>query len=76
MAKSKLKEPKGIKIKGEYAIWPNGTKTHMRFIREGVQKRRPLPPGFYAEAKRLDLPNLNLLAAKAESLNLKEEKLK
>lgn len=64
---------KGIKIEGEYVIWPeSGLRTHLRFIKEAVMKRRNLPVGFYAEAKRLNLPNLNVLAAKAKSLGLKD----
>ena len=45
----------------------------MRFVKEAVMKRRAVPVGFYKEAKRLNLPNLNVLAARAKSLNLKEE---
>lgn len=66
------KDVKGIKIEGEYVIWPTGLRTHLRFIKEAVMKRRPLPVGFYDEAKRLNLPNLNVLAAKAKSLGLKD----
>ena len=64
---------KGIRIEGEYVIWPeSGLRTHLRFIKEAVMKRRNLPVGFYDEAKRLNLPNLNVLAARGKSLGLKD----
>ena len=76
MPKVKLEKQKakiaGIKIEGEYVIWPSGLRTHLRFIKEAVMKRRNLPVGFYNEVKRLNLPNLNVLAAKAKSLGLKD----
>lgn len=63
----------GIRIEGEYVIWPeSGLRTHLRFIKEAVMKKRNLPVGFYDEAKRLNLTNLNVLAAKAKSLGLKD----
>ncbi len=68
-----FKPDKGIKIENEYVIWPSGLKTHLRFIKEAVMKKRNLPVGFYDEAKRLNLPNLNVLAAKAKSLGLKDD---
>ncbi len=76
--KTKLKLEKqkskaeGIKIEGRYVIWPSGLKTHLRFIKEAVMKRRNLPVGFYIEADRLNSPALNVLAAKAKSLGLKD----
>jgi len=73
MDKVKGKDPtNGIKIEGQYVIWPSGLRTHLRFIKEAVMKMRPLPVGFYDEVKRLNLPNLNVLAAKAKSLGLKD----
>ncbi len=60
------------KLDGNYWVWPSGLKTHLRFIKEAVMKRRNLPVGFYDEAKRLNLPNLNVLAARAKSLGLKD----
>lgn len=63
---------KGIKIEGEYVIWPSGIRTPLSFIKQGIMKKRPIPLGFYDEAERLNLPNLNLLRDKAKSLHLKE----
>ena len=60
------------KLEDNYWVWPSGLKTHIRFLKEAVMKRRNLPVGFYDEVKRLNLPNLNVLAAKAKSLGLKD----
>jgi len=60
------------KLDGQYWVWPSGTRTHLRFIKEAVMKMRPLPMGFYAAAKKANLPNLNVLVAKAKSMGLKE----
>jgi hypothetical protein len=68
----KTPELQGIKIEGEYVIWPSGLRTHLRFIKEAVMKRRNLPVGFYAEVDRLNLPNLSNLARRAKSLGLKD----
>lgn len=44
----------------------------MKIIRLAVSRMYGVPRGFYAEAKRLDLPNLSFLAGKARSLGLRE----
>lgn len=59
------------KIEGNYWVWPDGTKTHLKFISIAVSRYQPLPRGFYEEAKRVDRPNLNLVVAKAQHLKLK-----
>ncbi len=59
-------------LEGEYWIWPDGRKTHLRFIGIAVSKMRPLPKGFYAAAKKANRINLNLLVTKAQSLKLKD----
>jgi len=58
-------------IDGKYWVWPNGTKTHLRFILKAVQQMRPLPKDFYKVAEKLDRPNLNQIVRKAKSLKLK-----
>lgn len=63
---------KSGKLKGEYWVWPDGRKTHLRFIGIAVSKMRHLPKGFYKEAEKADRPNLNLLVKKAKSLKLKD----
>ena len=60
------------KLEGQYWVWPDGTKTHLRFIKEAVMKKRALPKGIYAAAEKLNLPNLNHLMRKAKSLGLKD----
>jgi len=59
------------KLKGEYWVWPDGKKTHLRFIGIAVSRYRPLPKGFYEAAKKANRKNLNLLVMKAKSLDLK-----
>jgi len=59
------------KLEGESWVWPDGRKTHLRFITIAVQKYRPLPKGFYAAAKKANRTNLNSLVRKAKSLKLK-----
>lgn len=59
------------KLEGEFWVWPDGRKTHLRFIGIAVSRYKPLPVGFYKEAKKADRINLNLLVAKAEHLGLK-----
>lgn len=60
------------KLVGQNWIWPDGRKTHIRFIAQAISRYKPLPKGFYAEVKRLNTKNLNFLAMKAKSLGLKD----
>lgn len=59
------------KLEGMYWVWPDGFKTHIRFIGIAVRKYQPLPRGFYAAAARTKGRNLKLLVAKAKHLGLK-----
>jgi len=58
------------KIKDGYWVWPDGRKTHMRFVAKAVSKYKNLPLGFYKEALKQKSNNLNLLVAKAKHLGL------
>lgn len=51
--KEKHDKVKLVKAKFErpYYIWENGKKTHMRFIQIAIQRKHPLPVGFYDAAK-------------------------
>ena len=57
-------------LEGEYWVWPDGKKTHLRFITMAVQKMKSLPVGFFKEAKKANRPNLNQVVRKAKHLNL------
>lgn len=63
---------KVARIEGSYYIWPNGKRTHIRYIYESVAKKRNLPKGFYALAKKLNYPNLNKLVTAAKAQGLKD----
>jgi len=69
IAKESLTIPHG-KIENGFWVWPDGKKTHMRFIAKAVSKYKNLPLGFYKEAKKQNKFNLNLLVAKAKHLKL------
>ena len=72
MAKSKtVTKTKHGTIDGNQWIWPDGTKTHMRFIQQAVIKSQPLPIGFYEEAEKLNNRFLNHLVAVAKERKLK-----
>jgi len=62
------------KIDGEFWLWPNGMRTHINHIAQSVRKGYPLPRGLYAEAERVNRPNLNLIIAKAKSQDLKDDR--
>lgn len=62
------------KIDGEFWVWPNGLRTHINHIAQSIRKGYPLPRGFYAEAARVNRPNLNLITAKAKSQALKDDR--
>jgi len=66
------KKPQTGRIEGQYWIWPNNSKTHIRFIQDAVKRYQNLPKGFYTEVERLNLNNLNFLASKAKQLGLKD----
>lgn len=59
------------KLDGPYWVWPDGKRTHLRFITEAVQKKRNLPKGFYAAAKKANRNNLNIVVFTAKKLGLK-----
>ena len=49
------------KISGRYWVWPNGTRTHLRFISMAVTRKQALPVGFYDEAESHHAENENLM---------------
>ena len=52
-------------------VWPNGQKTHVRFIDIAIRKMKPLPRGFYIEAeKETYLTNMKAMLRKAIQLKL------
>lgn len=52
-------------------VWPNGQKTHVRFIDIAIRKMKPLPRGFYEEAeKETYLTNMKNMLRKAKQLKL------
>ena len=52
-------------------VWPNGQKTHVRFIDIAIRKMKPLPRGFYEEAeKETYLTNVKHMLRKAKQLKL------
>lgn len=52
-------------------VWPNGQKTHVRFIDIAIRKMKPLPRGFYEEAeKETYLTNMKAMLRKAKQLKL------
>ena len=69
MVKKKTQTTTG-KIENGFWIWPDGRKTHLRFIAIAVSKMRPLPVGFFEVAEKVNLRNLNQIVAKAKDLGL------
>lgn len=58
-------------FEGTYWVWPNGQKTHVRFIDIAIRKMKPLPRGFYEEAeKETYLTNMKNMLRKAKQLKL------
>jgi len=52
-------------------VWPNGKKTHVRFLDLAIRQMRPLPRGFYEEAeKETYLTNVKNMLRKAKQLKL------
>ena len=49
------------KISGGYWVWPNGSRTHLRFISRAVTRKQALPVGFYDEAESHHAENENLM---------------
>ena len=49
------------KISGGYWVWPNRTRTHLRFISMAVTRKQALPVGFYDEAESHHAENENLM---------------
>ncbi len=63
-------EPDGH-FEGIYWVWPNGQRTHVRFIDLAIRQMRPLPVGFYEEAeKETYLTNVKNMLRKAKQLKL------
>ncbi len=56
---------------GAFWVWPNGKKTHVRFIDLAIRQMKPLPRGFYVEAeKETYLTNMKHMLRKAKQLKL------
>ena len=74
----KSKKPKKEKSKlpqilGSYFIWPDGKKTHIRYIYNAVTKGRPLPKGLFKLVdKDPTLVNLRRIVAAARKRGLKD----
>ena len=49
------------KISGGYWVWPNGSRTHLRFIKMTVTRKQALPVGFYDEVESHHAENENLM---------------
>jgi len=66
------KKPHGH-FEGTYWVWPNGQRTHVRFIDKAIRQMRPLPRGFYIEAeKETYLTNMKAMLRKAKQLKLSD----
>ena len=76
MIKAKLtkkKKSKSPQILGSYFIWPDGKKTHIRYIYNAVTKGRPLPKGLFKLADAdPKLVNLRRIVAAARKRGLKD----
>lgn len=59
-------------IDGQFWIWPDGKRTHIRFLQEAVITKRPLPPGFYKEAKKSKSQAIKHMASVAKNRGVKE----
>jgi len=59
-------------LEGNYWIWPDKRKTHIRFIGQAVSKYKNLPLGFYAAVEKSKRKNLKQLVMKAKHLDLKD----
>ena len=57
-------------LDGNNWVWPDGRKTHLRFIGIAVRKYKPLPLGFYDAVAKSDRKNLKQLVNKAKHLKL------
>ena len=49
------------KISGRYWVWPNRTRTHLRFISMAVTRKQALPVGFYDEVESHHAEDKNLM---------------
>ena len=49
------------KISGRYWVWPDGSRTHLRFISMAVTRKQALPVGFYDEAESHHAEDKNLM---------------
>ena len=71
IAKESLDEKTHGHFEGVNWVWPNGQKTHVRFIDIAIRKMKPLPRGFYIEAeKETYLTNVKHMLRKAKQLKL------
>lgn len=61
------------RIESPYWVWTDGRKTHLNFIVMAIRKMKSLPHGFYDEAERVNINNINMMAAKAKSMDLKDD---
>ena len=71
--KVKTRKPKAKsgKIVGVNWVWPDGRKTNLRHIAMAIRRKKNLPKGLYAEAKRVNRNNLNMMVNAAKFLKLK-----
>lgn len=60
------------KFEGQYYIWGNGKKTHVKFIQRAVQQSHPLPVGFYEAAKNSNDRGIQKLLQVAEIRKIPE----
>lgn len=66
-----VKEKPHGHFEGVNWVWRNGTRTHVRFIDLAIRQKRPLPLGFYEEARKEKyLTNVKHMLRKAEQLKL------
>ena len=56
----KQNKPAGTISQG-YWVWPNGSRTHLRFIKMTVTRKQALPVGFYDEVESHHAENENLM---------------
>ena len=71
IVKESLDEKPHGHFEGVNWVWPNGQRTHVRFLDLAIRQMRPLPRGFYEEAeKETYLTNVKNMLRKAKQLKL------
>ena len=66
-------KPKTGKIEGQYWVWQNGLKTHLRFMLEHMKRKGAVPQGFLKACEKSTDPNLRRLAQIAELHGIKTQ---